>query len=68
MLDKNGISKDLEAKKRNKASENWLALQRSAKEARKEVAPAVQLEGDKCKNQIKSFEENLKQYAVNLKK
>lgn len=68
MYEKRDHPKDLEIKKLKKLSENWVSLQKKAKEVKKDIAPMVALEADKCKQQIKNFEEELKVYFTNVKK
>ncbi|CAG9313552.1 unnamed protein product [Blepharisma stoltei] len=68
MFEKNDHPKDSESKKLKKLTENWVGLQKKAKEVKKDIAPMVATEADKCKQQIKNFEEELKVYFNNVKK
>ena len=68
MFEKGTYPKDSETKKLKKISENWVSVQKKAKEVKKDIAPTVATEADKCKNQIKNFEESLKVYSQEIKK
>lgn len=62
-----GHIKDLESRKLTKLHDQWGALQKVAKDAKKEIAPSVANESEKCKAQIKNFENELKVYTKSIK-
>lgn len=68
MFEKENSGKESEVRKLKKLTENWGGLQKKAKEVKKDIAPNVASESDKCKTQIRNFEEELKAYAVAIKK
>ena len=68
MFERDNNSKEAEARKLKKLAENWGGLQKKAKEVKKDIAPNVATESDKCKGQIRNFEEDLKTYSAAIKK
>ena len=68
MFERENNSREVESRKLKKLAENWGGLQKKAKEVKKDIAPNVATESDKCKGQIRNFEEELKTYSAAIKK
>ncbi|OMJ82808.1 hypothetical protein SteCoe_16405 [Stentor coeruleus] len=68
MYERENNSREADARKLKKLSESWGGLQKKAKEVKKDIAPSVATESDKCKGQIRNFEEELKTYSAAIKK
>jgi len=67
MYEKAGNPRDSEGKRLKKCNDAWGSLQKQAREVKKEIAPFVTSEAEKSKLMIKNFEEELKEYGINLK-
>lgn len=68
MFERMDIHKETEHRKLRRLIDSWVSLQKQAREAKKDIAPAVNTESEKTKQQIKNFEEELKVYSQNIKK
>ena len=68
MFERENNSREVDSRKLKKLAENWGGLQKKAKEVKKDIAPNVATESDKCKGQIRNFEEELKTYSAAIKK
>ena len=68
MFEKENNSREGDARKLKKLTESWGGLQKKAKEVKKDIAPNVATESDKCKSLIRNFEEELKTYSAAIKK
>lgn len=67
MYAKSGVPRETDIKRLKKCNENWGNLQKQTREVKKEIAPFVTSEADKAMQAIKKFDEELKNYATNLK-
>jgi hypothetical protein len=56
-----------EGQKRDQNNENYVKLLKSAKDTKKEINSVIGVEQDKCRVQIKKFEEKLNEERKNLK-
>lgn len=68
MFQTHEIAKDSQIKQSKKLFDEWAKLKKAARETKKEIAPYVEAESDKVKNQIRTLEDNLKTYTAELKK
>lgn len=63
--DEKGIKK--EGTKRDTCYENYIKLLKQAKDTKKEINSVIGVESDKCRTQIKKFEEKLNEERKQLK-
>jgi hypothetical protein len=67
-FEKDGVPRMGDVNRRNKAAINWTQTQKDCKEVKKEITTTVGLETDKCKQEIKIFEDLLKTFDADLRK
>src|SRR5690606_22475774 len=67
-LEKYGVHKESELKRTQKLIEEWKNLEKLANSVEKEIAGNLKNEGEKCKDNIVRFEEELKQYDFGIRK
>jgi len=63
--DEKGIKK--EGTKRDTCYENYIKLLKQVKDTKKEINSVIGVESDKCRTQIKKFEEKLNEERKQLK-
>merc|ERR1711974_515875 len=67
-LETHDLPKEGEIRKNARLKEEFDQLQKLSNNVEKEISPNVKQESEKTKANIKRFEEDLKQYYVDLKK
>ena len=66
--EKHEVHRDSDLKKTLKLIEEWKNLEKLANNVEKEIAGPLKNEGEKCKEQLVKFEEELKQYDQGIRK
>lgn len=67
-FEKVDVKKEGDLKKTRKLQEEWTNLIKRAQTVQKDIQGPVKAETDKTKDQIKKFQEQLKEYGIGLKK